>query len=291
MFPVSCFLFPVYIIGPVPRRAPVLIGVATAVLATVVLRPADTVLAQAAQPRRGSVPAGAALGASAQPPRDAAAVLQQYCVTCHNSRTKSGGLELNPAGLSDVSAAAASWEKVVRKLRTMTMPPAGMPRPDEATYAAVAQQLESKLDRNAAAHPDLGSVPLAHRLTRTEYGNAIRDLLAVDALPKEMGVDLLLPPDNISSGFDNIADLLFVSPTNLERYLDAARKISRLAVGDPTLPVMVNIHRLDAEQPQDDRLEDLPYGTRGGMSVRNDFPVDATYVIKVELAGAGRDEH
>ena len=145
--------------------------------------------------------------------------------------------------------------------------------------------LESELDRAAAARPQLGKLPLAHRLSRTEYQNAVRDLLALGALPKEMSVDYLLPPDNISSGFDNIADLLFVSPTAMERYLDAARKISRLAVGDPTMPVMVNIHRLDPEHPQDERVDELPFGTRGGLAVRSDFPVDGNYLVKVELAG------
>ena len=102
-----------------------------------------------------------------------------------------------------------------------------------------------------------------------------------------MSIDFLLPADNISSGFDNIADLLFVSPSNMERYLDAARKISRLAVGDPTMPVLVNIHQLDPEHPQDERVDDLPFGTRGGLAVRSEFPVDGTYTVKVELAGGG----
>ncbi len=113
------------------------------------------------------------------------------------------------------------------------MPPAGMPRPDEATYNSTAAWLETELDRASAQHVELGKLPLLHRLSRTEYENAIRDLLALDALPQEMNYSLLLPPDNASSGFDNLADLLFVSPTAMESYLEAARKISRLAVGDP----------------------------------------------------------
>ena len=141
---------------------------------------------------------------------------------------------LDPADLTHVAANAENWEKVVAKLRTNAMPPAGVPRPDQATYDSVASFLETELDRAAAAKPNPGKLPLLHRLSRTEYQNAIRDLLALDALPKEMDYSLLLPPDNSSSGFDNIADLLFVSPTTMERYLDAARKISRLAVGDPS---------------------------------------------------------
>jgi mono/diheme cytochrome c family protein len=227
--------------------------------------------------------------------RDAAAssatALDQYCVTCHNTRLKTAGFVIDPAGLADVGAGAEAWEKVVRKLRTAAMPPAGAPRPDGATYETVASFLESELDRAAAAKPDLGKLPLVHRLSRTEYANAIRDLLALEALPKEVDIELLLPPDNISSGFDNIADLLFVSPSNMERYLDAARKISRLAVGDPTMPVLVNIHRLGAEHPQDERVEELPFGTRGGVAVRSEFPVSGTYTVKVELAGVTRDWH
>ena len=131
--------------------------------------------------------------------------------------------------------------------------------------------LETELDRAAAVRPQLGSVPLTRRLSRTEYGNAVRDLLALEALPREVGIEILLPPDNVSSGFDNIADLLFISPSNLERYLDAARQISRLAVGDPQMPPLVNIHRLNPEHPQNERVDALPFGTRGGLAVRSEF--------------------
>jgi hypothetical protein len=216
-------------------------------------------------------------------------VLKQYCVTCHNERARTGGLVIDPAAVSDVSAAAEQWEKIVRKLRGKSMPPSNMPRPDEKTHAALIAFLETSLDRAAAAKPQLGKLPLAHRLSRTEYRNAVRDLLGLEYLPREASVEYLLPPDNISSGFDNIADLLFVSPSNMERYLDAARKISRLAVGDPSMPVMVNIHKIDSEHPQDERVDDLPFGTRGGIAIRSEFPVDGTYVVKVELAGAPRD--
>jgi mono/diheme cytochrome c family protein len=218
-----------------------------------------------------------------------AATLTKYCVTCHNDRLKTAGLVIDPAKAGEASADADQWEKVVRKLRTGTMPPAAAPRPDAATYDALASYLEGQLDRASAAHPQLGTLPLVHRLTRTEYANAIRDLLGIDALPREIRIDFLLPPDNISSGFDNIADLLFMPPVTLERYLDAATKISRFAVGDPAMPVLVNIHKIDEEHPQDARVDELPFGTRGGIAVHADFPADATYIIKVEMAGAARD--
>jgi hypothetical protein len=171
------------------------------------------------------------------------------------------------------------------------MPPVPMPRPDAATYDRVASYLESELDRAAAAKPNPGDLPNLHRLTRTEYHNAIRDLLALDDLPKEMDYTLLLPADNASSGFDNIADLLYVSPATMERYLDASTKISRLAVGDPAMPLMVNIYRTSLEGPQDLQVEDLPFGTRGGTAIRSYFPLDGEYEINIELAGAARDQH
>ena len=197
---------------------------------------------------------------------------------------------IDPAGVANVTAGADDWEKVVRKLRTQSMPPPGAPRPDAASYDRVATFLETELDRAEAARPHLGKLPLTHRLSRTEYRNAVRDLLALESLPREVSIDYLLPPDNISSGFDNIADLLFVSPSNMERYLDAARKISRLAVGDPAMPVMVNIHRLDPEHPQDERVDDLPFGTRGGIAVRSEFPVDGAYIVKVDVGAANGHE-
>src|SRR5438093_11463886 len=218
-----------------------------------------------------------------------AAVFTQYCVSCHNARLKTAGLVIDPTDTAHVSTNPELWEKVIRKLRSGSMPPAGAPRPSPATYDAVATFLETELDRAAALKPNPGQLPLLHRLSRTEYQNAVRDLLALDALPKEMDFSLLLPPDNVSSGFDNIADLLFVSPATMERYLDAARKISRLAVGDPEMPLMVNIHRLSPEQWQDARVDELPFGTRGGLAIRSYFPVDGDYTIKIELAGAVRD--
>jgi mono/diheme cytochrome c family protein len=221
---------------------------------------------------------------------DPGAVLTKYCVTCHNDRLKTAGFVIDPAQIASAGDHADAWEKVVKKLRTSAMPPAGAPRPDEPTYDAVASAIEASLDRAAAARPQVGKLPIAHRLSRTEYRNAVRDLFALNDLPKELSIDYLLPADNISSGFDTIADLLFVSPSAMERYLDAAQKISRMAIGDTTMPVLVNIHPLDPEQPQDERVEDLPFGTRGGLAVRSDFPVDGTYLVKVELAGGAPRE-
>lgn len=210
-------------------------------------------------------------------------------MTCHNAKLKTGGFVLNISDLEHVGENAETWEKVVKKLRAESMPPARMPRPDEATYNSTASWLESQLDRASAQNVEIGKLPLLHRLSRTEYENSIRDLLSVDALPKEMEYALLLPADNASSGFDNIADLLFVSPTAMESYLEAARKISRLAIGDPSMPVMVNTYRLSGENTQDVHVQGLPYGTRGGLGVRTDVPLDGDYVFKIEFAGPPRE--
>jgi Protein of unknown function (DUF1592)/Protein of unknown function (DUF1588)/Protein of unknown function (DUF1585)/Protein of unknown function (DUF1587)/Protein of unknown function (DUF1595)/Cytochrome C oxidase, cbb3-type, subunit III len=232
------------------------------------------------------------LTAHAQQPAAAhAAALTRYCTTCHNAKLKVAGFVLNPAQAATPAADAETWEKVVRKLRSGSMPPAGSSRPDAATYAATAAFLEAGLDRAALANPNPGKLPLLHRLTRTEYQNAIRDLLAIEALPKEMDYPILLPADNASSGFDNIADLLFMSPTVMERYLDAARKISRLAIGDPEAPMMASLYRLSAEHWQDARVDDLPFGTRGGMVIRSEFPLSGEYLLKIDVAVGGREQH
>lgn len=216
------------------------------------------------------------------------ATLRQYCASCHSAAIKSGGVVIDPANIGDLTKDAETWERVVRQLRAQAMPPPGAPRPNKATYDSVAGFLETSLDRASATNPNAGSLPHLHRLTRTEYANAIRDLLAIENLPKEMEYSLLLPSDNASSGFDNIADLLFVSPATMERYLDAARKISRLAVGDPNMPLMVNIHRTSIELPQSIRVEELPLGTRGGIAVKSYFPLDGEYDFQLDM-GAARD--
>ena len=234
--------------------------------------------------------AGAA-SPTAQDTAAPAAVVSQYCTGCHNAQARTAGLVLDPAELVNAGRNAETWEKVIRKLRAGSMPPVNVPRPEPEDYETLASFLEAELDRASTANVNPGRLPLLHRLTRTEYRNAIRDLLALDNLPREMDYDLLLPADNASSGFDNIADLLFVSPTTMERYLEAARKISRLAVGDRTVPEMVNIHRIHPESVQNARVEALPFGTRGGLAVESYFPVDADYVIDVELAGRAREPH
>jgi mono/diheme cytochrome c family protein len=219
------------------------------------------------------------------------ATLSTYCFSCHNEQRHVAGLVLDKMSRDSVSADPAAWEKVVRKLRSGAMPPAGRPRPDSAAYASVAAQLEAALDRAAATHPNPGRLPLFHRLTRTEYKNAIRDLLSLDALPKDDDLDLLLPADNTSSGFDNIADLLFVSSTQLEQYLSAAQKLSRLAVGDTQLPPLVDTYRMSDQFNQEYQAEGAPFGTRGGASIRTYLPSDGQYRIHVELADAAREPH
>ena len=161
----------------------------------------------------------------------------------------------------------------------------------KADSDGLAAYLEASIDRDALTAPNPGRLALVHRLSRTEYQNAIRDLLAIEALPKEIDYPLLLPADNSSSGFDNLADLLFVSPAIMERYLDAAEKISRLAVGDTKAPVMVNRYRLHPEQWQGARVDELPWGTRGGLSARSHFPADGEYLIRVQLAAAPAEPH
>jgi len=233
-----------------------------------------------------SLPAHAQLATAQQ----ASAAIGKYCTTCHSAQVHTAGMVLDPATITNVPADAERWEKVVRKLRSNSMPPPGVPRPDPLTYDALVKFLEAELDRAAAVKPNPGRLPLLHRLSATEYQNAVRDLLALDALPKEMDYSLLLPPDNASSGFDNIADLLFISPTAMESYLGAAEKISRLAVGDPTAPEMVNIYRMPDEKPQTSRMDGLPFGTRGGLAVRSHFPLDGEYVIKVTFSGRRNEQ-
>ena len=213
--------------------------------------------------------------------------MRKYCTTCHSERLKTAGLVLDPTGVARPGDQSETWEKVLRQLRAGTMPPPGAPRPPQAFYTRAAGYLARELEASAAARPNPGSLPLAHRLTRTEYANVIRDLLALPDLPKEFDYATLLPADNASSGFDNLADTLFVSPATMERYLEAALKISRVAVGDPDMGALVNTHITPVRQPQEGRNEALPFGTRGGLQIDGYFPLDAEYEFKVETAGAG----
>ncbi|MCY4074868.1 MAG: DUF1587 domain-containing protein, partial [Acidobacteria bacterium] len=237
---------------------------------------------QPAQPPAVQEPAG---GAAAVTPR---AVLDRYCIACHNDRLRTGGLSLDAGTVdaADPSRHADIWEKVIAKLRTGAMPPPGRPRPDEATYDAMAGRLEADIDRVAAASPDPGRTSTVHRLNRTEYRNAIRDLLALD-----LDVTPLLPGDETSdTGFDNNADVLSISTAQLERYLSAARTITRLATGlTPTGPGFETFD-VPLLLLQDERQsEDLPLGSRGGVAVPYHFPVDGDYLIRIELRANWQD--
>jgi mono/diheme cytochrome c family protein len=238
-----------------------------------------------AAPQQGQTSATAP---AAMAPR---AVLDRYCVTCHNEKLKTAGLTLDTADPAHVGAHSEVWEKVVRKLRAGDMPPAGSRRPEKATYDALLAFLSTELDRAAAAQPNPGTLPAFQRLTRTEYRNALRDLLALPVLPKEMDIDVLLPADNASSGFDNLRDLLFVSSTQLEQYLSAARKISRLVLGDASIPLIVDTYRTPDEFLQDVQVEGAPFGTRGGTVIRTYLPVDGEYAIQIHLANPANEPH
>ena len=212
--------------------------------------------------------------------QDARAFMTTYCAGCHNERVKAGNLVLGDLDVARVVANAETWEKVVRKLRARLMPPPGRPRPDEAAYDRFLEWLQSELDRAAAEHPDPGRTETLHRLNRTEYRNAVRDLLSLD-------VDIidLLPADTSSYGFDNIAGVLTMSPALAERYLNVAKTVSRMAIGSPSPPVDRRSYRVARDAQQHDRDEHLPFGTRGGMLVRHLFLSDGEYEVTADLAG------
>jgi len=228
----------------------------------------------------GTVGAG---GPQASPPggEDPAAgpraTIERYCVGCHNERALQGELALDVSAAADPGVAPEVWEKVVRKLRLRAMPPVGMPRPDDATYEALAGWLESRLDAHAAAHPNPGRTSI-HRLNRAEYQNAVRDLLALD-----VDVTMLLPPDDSSGGFDNNADALGLSPALLQSYLSAARTIAARAVGSRLPGADSATYRVRGDGSQTQHIEGLPLGTRGGVAAEHWFPADGIYVFKVNL--------
>ena len=213
----------------------------------------------------------------APPPVESRATIDQYCVTCHSARLKSGGLVLENADLAHVENDVELWEKVVRKLRAGVMPPQGARRPDAATMQALIGSLEASLDQVAESRPNPGR-PLLHRLNRAEYKNAIRDLLAID-----VDVATLLPPDDSAYGFDNISDVLGVSPSLQERYLTAAGRISRLAVGDPSMRPGSDTYRVPQDLSQNQHIEGLPLGTVGGLKVTHTFPLNAEYEFRTQL--------
>jgi len=225
---------------------------------------------------------------NAPPPPEYARLIAASCVTCHNDRLKTGGLSLQSADLANVPEHADLWEKVVRKLRSGEMPPPAVrARPEAQTVRALQAYLETTLDAAAIAHPNPGRAPV-HRLNRAEYSNAIRDLLAVDVRPGEW-----LPVDDSGYGFDNIAAVLSTSPALLDRYMSAARKISRLAVGDLTLKPVEEIYDARRDPLNGSRNEqlndDLPFDSRAGMTVAHYFPLDADYVFKIRIAGVQTD--
>jgi hypothetical protein len=208
-------------------------------------------------------------------------MLDRYCLECHNGIDRAGELALDSIDLTAPFLAADRWEAVIRKLRTGMMPPAGEARPERASLDAVASYLEVHLDEAAKQTPNPGA-PALHRLNRTEYGNAIRDLLALD-----VDVETLLPADDAADGFDNIAGVLTVSPALIEGYVAAGMKISRRAVGDMTMLPKIVVYRVSGGFDQDKHFEGLPLGTRGGLVVTHDFPLDAEYEITVGRSGGG----
>jgi hypothetical protein len=206
-------------------------------------------------------------------------LVQGYCVTCHNAQLKTAGLLLDQAITVPVAEKPAAWEKVVRRLRARSMPPQGMPRPADEDYQFLIGHLEAELDRNAQINPIHGhTVP--HRLNRAEYSNTIRDILGL-----EIEVDELLPNDPASGhGFDNIADVLTLSPVLMERYISAAKTISRMAVGDPKQSKVLETYLISDNLNQDERIsEELPFASRGGTAINHYFPADGEYLIRVSL--------
>ena len=225
----------------------------------------------------------AAAGAGPQQPGPAdahGALIGRYCATCHNDRLKTAGLVLNPALLGQVGENVELWEKVVVKLRNGAMPPPGASRPDQPSIDALAGWLEAALDASGRQRMDPGRTAAFHRLNRTEYQNAIRDLLALD-----VNVASQLPADDINEqGFDNVADVLSVSPVLLERYLSVARRVARLAVGSSPAAPIEESYKIPILLVQDDRMnEELPFGSRGGTSIHHYFPIDGEYEVRIRL--------
>ncbi len=246
--------------------------------------------ATASARQSGPAPAAQTETTSAATPTPARELVSTYCIGCHNDKVKSGNLSLQNVDAQQVFNSAEAWEKVVVKLRTRAMPPPNARRPDNATYDRVATWLESELDRAAAAHVNPGRTVALHRLNRAEYANAIRDLLGVEIDAKAM-----LPADEQAFGFDTNGDALSMQPALLERYITAAAKIARLAIGDPSTPAGVERYTAVKDNSneftwlwQTDRLgEEFPLGSRGGIVARHYFPLDAEYVFKVRLDRAG----
>jgi len=239
----------------------------------------------ASSARVGSVPQQPSTATAAKPAAapDLRAALDTYCVACHNQRLKTAGLMLDTVDAGSPHTNPEVFEKVIARLRAGSMPPAGRPRPDEAAAQSIAAWIESDIDRAWAASPNPGRISSVHRLNRTQYSNAVRDLFALD--PLAFDVKSLLPGDETADGsFDNFADVLSISTTHLERYLSAARQVTRLAVGLRPSSASLTTFEIPLHVVQDDRQdEDLPFGSRGGIAVRHQFPVDGEYSIRVRL--------
>src|SRR5438128_1096449 len=236
------------------------------------------------RPKPGSNPAAkpqaTPQAAAKAPAPDAAAqraLVDQYCVTCHNARLKTANLLLDQLDLAHLGDHAEVGEKVIRKLRAGMMPPTGMRRPDPATLQSLIRWMENELDRSAVTHLP---PPGLHRLNRTEYANAVRDLLDL-----EVDASKFLPSDDSTHGFDNMAGTLAMSPALIEAYLSAAGKISRVAIGDVSAPTQA-VYEAPSDTSQNSHVEGLPFGTRGGMLIKHEFPADGEYVIKIQgIAG------
>jgi mono/diheme cytochrome c family protein len=227
-----------------------------------------------------SIPQPPTTRVSPTSPQEQRALLDKYCVTCHNDRLKTANFSLQGLDLTKVGDHAELWEKVVRKLRAGVMPPPEVPRPSLAEYEGLRDWLEAEIDRAAESRVNPGSVVL-HRLNRTEYANAIRDLLDL-----RIDATTLLPPDDSAHGFDNIAGSLTISPTLLESYSSAAARVARMAVGYWKSPTEAT-YLASSDASQNHRLEGMPFGTRGGIVARHDFPADGEYKISIQNFGIG----
>jgi len=205
------------------------------------------------------------------------ATVTKYCVTCHNDRTKTGGLALDTMDFDNIPAGAAVWEKSLKKMRVGMMPPPAAAQPDAATRASLISWLTTRLDRAAIEKPNPGR-PVLHRLNRAEYANAVRDLLALEVDPST-----LLPPDDSAYGFDNVGDVLGMSPVLLERFMEAANKVGALAIGDPDIGTAAQVFHIRQDASQDTHVEGLPIGTVGGIVAKVTLPLDAEYQIAVKM--------
>jgi len=260
-------------LGGTARQAA--LGVAAVLCVCLQVRPSAWPARQAAAGGSGAAPAVQAVAPASTSARR---VLDRYCVTCHNERLKTADLTLDRTDVTRPAAAADVWEKVVRKVHTGTMPPPGAPQPSQDERGALLTWLSTSLDMAAAERPNPGRTDTLRRLNRTEYQNAIRDLLALD-----VDASSLLPADESGHGFDNVT-LGDLPPALLDRYISAARKISRLAVGRTEPSVDSDVIRLPADLTQEDHLPGLPLGTRGGVSVSHTFVQDGEYEIQIWLA-------